>query len=132
MIKANKIISNFNNQQGINNTINNLNEMILIKNKEINDLKIQLQNSNNIRKTVNFDDILIVHFISMDQKINCPMKCLKTDTFAEVEEQLYKQFKEYRETNNNFIIKGNIILRFKTIFENNIKNGDKVQLISIA
>ena len=133
LIKANKIISNFNNsqnnQQGNNNIINNLNQLITIKDKEINDLKNQLNNIGNIQKPFNSDDILYIHFISLDQKINSAIKCLKTDTFAEVEEKLYQKYEEYRETNNNFIAKGRVILRFKKICENNIENGDKVQLI---
>ena len=32
---------------------------------------------------------------------------------SEVEEKLYQRYEEYRETNNNFIGKGKIILRFK-------------------
>ncbi len=55
---------------------------------------------------------------------------MKTDTFAEVEEKLYQNYPEYRETNNNFIFKGKIILRFKTVFENNIQDGDKIQLLN--
>ena len=127
LIKAQKIISNFknNNQQNIN--INNLNEIIKNKDIEINNLKSQIQN--NKKAPVNFDDIIVIHFISTDQKINCAIKCLKTDTFAEVEEKLYQKYEEYRETNNNFIAKGRVILRFKKICENNIENGDKVQLI---
>ena len=127
LINAKKIISNFknNNQQNIN--INNLNEIIKNKDIEINNLKLQIQNKNN--NFVNFNDIIIVHFISTDQKINYPINCLKTDTFAEVEEKLYQKYVEYRETNNNFIAKGRVILRFKKICENNIENGDKVQLL---
>ena len=135
LIKANKIISNFNNsqnnQQGNNNIINNLNQLITIKDKEINDLKNQLNNIGNIQKPFNYDDILYIHFISLDQKINSAIKCLKTDTFAEVEEKLYQKYEEYRETNNNFISKGKKILRFKKICENNIQDGDKIQLIKI-
>ena len=135
LIKANKIISNFNNsqnnQQGNNNIINNLNQLITIKDKEINDLKNQLNNIGNIQKPFNSDDILYIHFISLDQKINSAIKCLKTDTFAEVEEKLYQKYEEYRETNNNFFVKGKLILRFKKICENNIQDGDKIQLIKI-
>ena len=56
-----------------------------MKDNIINDLKNQLKNKE--RKNVDFDDIIVVHFISMDQNINYPIKCLKTDTFAEVEEK---------------------------------------------
>ena len=135
LLKAKKIISNFNNmqdnniQQKDNITLNNLNEIIKIKDKEINILKSQLKNNNTNNQFVDYNKILFVHFISMDQKINYPIKCLETDTFAEVEEKLYKKYEEYRETNNNFIFKGNIVLRFKKICENNIQDGDKVELI---
>ena len=129
IIKLNKIISNYSQNNQYNNTINNLNEIIKTKEKEINELKLQIQK--NIKKSVDFDDILFVHFISLDQTINCPIKCLKTDTFAEVEEKLYQKYEKYRETNNNFITKGKVVLRFKKIFENNIQDGDKIELIKI-
>ena len=127
LAEANKIISNFksNNQQ--NNNINYLNEIIRNKDIEINNLKLQLQN--NKKTPVYLEDIINVHFISTDQKINYPINCLKTDTFASVEEKLYQKYEEYREKNNNFIAKGRLILRFKKICENNIENGDKIQLL---
>ena len=131
LIKANKIISNFTNNQNnnidINNKINNLNEMIKMKDIMINDLKNQLQKDEH--KTVDYADILFVHFISLDQNINYGIKCLKTDTFAEVEEKLYQKYGEYRETNNNFTANGKEVLRFKTIADNKIGNGLPVTLI---
>ena len=136
LIKAKKLISNIDNKSNENA---NLNEIISLKNiifqkdNEILNLKLKLQNidNNNNKKSVNYDDILFVHFISSDQNINCGIKCLKTDTFAEVEEKLYQKYEEYRETNNNFIAKGRIILRFKKIFENNINDGDKIELLKL-
>ena len=65
----------------------------------------------------------------MDQNVHFSVGCLKTNTFAEVEEKLYKQYPEYRETNNNFIANGTQVLRFKTIAENKIGNGLPVTLI---
>ena len=130
-----KIVTNFNNpqqnQKENNNIINNLNEMIKMKDKEIMELKSQLEKSGNHNKSVNFDDIMVVNFISLDQKINKGIKCLKTDTFAEVEEQLYKIYGEYRETNNNFIVNGALVLRFKKMCENKIKDNDTIQLIVV-
>ena len=123
LIKAN------NNQQGNNNEINYLKEIIKLKDKEINNLTTQLKNSANNKKLINYDDIIVVNFISFDQSINCGIKCLGTETFAEVEEKFYQQYANYRETNNSFLTKGRLILRFKTLSENGIKNGDIVQLI---
>ena len=126
LIKADKIITNFNNnyQQDV---IFNLNEIIKNKNKEINDLKIELQG--NKKRLINFEDIITIQFISSENKINCPIICLKTDTFAEAEERLYRKYEEYRETNNNFSLNGKLILKFKKICENNIQDGDQIQLL---
>ena len=136
--KAKKIISGLNQKQNEEQEnqyiILSLKETIKDQEKKINDLKTQINNTVNIKKSVtafNFDDIIVVHFISMDQKINCALKCLKTDTFAEVEEKLYQKYDEFRETNNNFIANGKMILRFKKICDNNIHDGDKIQLINI-
>ena len=136
--KANKIIDGLNKKQNEEEEskyiILSLNETIKDQEKKINELKTQLKTNVNIKKSVNsfnFDDIIVVHFISMDQKINCALKCLKTDTFAEVEEKLYQKYDEYRESNNNFIANGKMILRFKKISDNEIHDGDKIQLINI-
>ena len=67
--------------------------------------------------------MMCVYFTSSDQKINYHIPCINHDIFAEVEEKLYKEYPEYRETNNYFISNGKQILRFKTIVENNIGNG---------
>lgn len=131
LIRGNNTNPNYS-QTNDKNTIANLNKLISIKEKEIYDLKIKL-NKNNISegdKLFKFDDIVFIHFISLDQKINCGIKCLITDTFAEVEEKLYRKYKEYRETNNSFIRKGKVVLRFKTIYENNMEDGDIVQLMN--
>ena len=134
LIKANKIISYYNNKPKEKTELQeiiNLKNILLNKENEILNLKLKMQSSGEIKKTVNFDDILFIHFISLDQKINCPIKCLKTDTFAEVEEKLYQKYEEYRETNNNFVAKEKVILRFKKICDNNINDGDKIELIKI-
>ena len=74
--------------------------------------------------------MMCVNFISSDQNVHFAASCLKTNTFAEIEEKLYKQYPQYRETNNNFLANGTQVLRFKTIAENNIGNGLPVTLIA--
>ena len=114
----------------LNIDMNNYRNIISQKDIELNNLKSQLNNNkNNIPNNINFDDIMVVNFISSDQNIHYAAKCLKTNTFAEIEENLYKQYPQYRETNNNFIANGTQILRFKTIEENKIGNGLPVTLI---
>ena len=134
--KANKTIQNLMNHKNINNNeiMEQLKKEIRFKDNELNRLKIELDKEKNKdnNKFVNYNDIMIVYFTSMDQKINKHgIKCLKTDTFAEIEEKLYQDFEDdkFRDTNNIFIANGGPILRFKKLYENKIKDGDIIQLI---
>ena len=113
-----------------NNQINDLKIKLVNKQKELNDLIKKISNDGNLKKYVDYNNIMVVNFISGDGRINHGIKCLATDTFAEVEEKLYQIYNEYRETNNIFLAKGNIVKRFKKMSENNIKNGDKIQLLN--
>ena len=61
-------------------------------------------------------------------KIVFGIPCSGNSTFAEVEELLYREYPEYRETNNTFTSNGKEILRFKTINDNNIGTGRPVTL----
>ena len=138
--EAKNTISNLNknqiSQKENEEILSSLNKIIENQDKEINDLKNKLKDLNKtietqipINKSYNLDDIIVIHFKSIDQQIDCAIKCVRSDTFAEVEEKLYQIYDEYRERNNNFLFQGRTILRFKKIYENNIKDGDKVQLI---
>ena len=119
---SNNIINN------LNNEINNYKNIISKKDLELNNIKSQL-NNNIPNNNVNFNDIMCVNFISSDQNVHFAASCLKTNTFAEIEEKLYKQYPQYRETNNTFIANGTQVLRFKTIEENKIGNRLPVTLI---
>ena len=134
-------------------------DLLAQKMKEINDLKIQLQNNektiellnnqisnkiielNNMKNKIsnnNNDDlinvinpgekILSAQFISSDQKLIYSIPCKNTTPFVRVEEKLYEEYPEYKETENHFIHNGNVIKRFKTIEENNIKSGKPIIL----
>ena len=122
-------LNNYNNTiNNLNNDINNYKNIISKKDLELNNLKSQLNNNiNNIPSHSNFDSC--VNFISSDQNVHYAIICEKTNTFAEIEEKLYKQYPQYRETNNTFIANGTQVLRFKTIEENKIGNGLPVTLI---
>ena len=104
------------------------------RDQEINKLKKDLENkniNNNIKQelTIKESDMATVYFTSSDQRINFAIPCVKYNTFAEVEEKLYKEYPEFRETNNIFIANGNQVLRFKTIEDNKIGNGKPVMLL---
>ncbi len=54
-------------------------------------MKIQNLEKAGQPKLIPADKLVCVYFTSMDQKINFPIACSKTDIFAEVEEKLYKE-----------------------------------------
>jgi hypothetical protein len=122
-IKNNNIeINNLKKQNGI------LIDQIKNNNIEINNLKLKLENNYVSQSKVSKKDFMVINFVTADGKImNCGIGCLPDETFAEVEEKLYKIYDEYRNTNSNyFIYGGRTILRFKKIKENKIKNGDRI------
>ena len=118
-----------------NNQINNLINDIINKTNQINQLMKQLQNINlnnngNIQNNqINRSDLKSITFISTDSSICYSIPCSGYDTFAEIEEKLYKEYQELRETNNTFLANGKEILRFKTINDNNIDSGKPIMLI---
>ena len=107
-------------------------EELKIKEHRINQLIVELENekNKNDNKLVNMNDIIAINFISTDQKIHYPISCLKTSEFYEIEAKLYKEYPEYKNTNNSFIANGQVVLRFKKMNENGIKNGDTITLIT--
>ena len=138
LLKANKIISGFQNQKVDNNEIKilkeeniNLKNQINIKNNEISILKMKIQNNIIIEPKFNLNEIMVINFMSQDSTINEGMKCLPNEIFAEVEERLYKKYDNLRNTNNMFTANAKPILRFKKLIENGIKDGDKIQLFKL-
>ena len=93
---------------------------------QILDLKINLRN---------------IIFTSINQKIqNYSMLCRNNENFATIEEDLYEEFPDFKETENFFLVKGSRINKNKTLEENNNKNNDiiviqifdlKINLINI-
>ena len=116
------------NIKALQDEIKNLKNQLDLKEKEINQMKLKIKNNNKKINLVNLDDKMVINFQSNNPQINQGIKCLETDTFAEVEEKLYKIYDELRNTNNMFTINGGPVLRFKTLKENKIKDRDKVLL----
>ena len=116
------------------NQIQSLQNIINQKEYEINKLKENLQNNINNNRNQNNSKIFkggnkCVTFISSDQKITYGIPCSGDNIFAEIEEILYREYPEYRETNNTFLANGKEILRFKTIDDNKIGTGRPIMLI---
>ena len=138
LAKANKIIENLKKNQKENSNIKilqdenkNLKNQLYLKENEINQMKLQLKNNNKEDRLFKLNDIMVINFISTDSSIHEGIKCVETDTFAEVEEKLYQIYDNFRDTNNMFTINGRPILRFRNLKENKIRDGDKVLLLKI-
>ena len=71
---------------------------------------------------------MTIHFISKDGKFNLALPCKNTDIFVRLEEKLYNEYPEYKDVNTYFTVGGNIVKRFKTMEENNIKNTNAILL----
>ena len=113
------------------------NENIKLLEDEINKKENELKKTNELNNiTLNNNsnnNTMILVFNSLDQTIKeFSLSCLPTDTFAEVEEKLYKNFPQLREDDNYFLCNAKKIVRFKTILENNIKSGQKVIIAKIV
>ena len=151
-INLEKDISNLKNE--LKNTKDLLNQKII----EINNLKIHLQNKenniiylntqlsnkinelNNIKNNINnnYDNsVNIINpgekaisalFVSSDQNIQYAITCKNTTPFVRIEEKLYEEYPEYKETDNYFLHNGSVIKRFKTVEENHIKSGKPIIL----
>ena len=90
--KANKRIENLKKNQNENSNIKvlqeenkNLKNLLYLKEKEINHMELKIKNNNKKINLVNLDDIMVINFQSNNTQINKGIKCLVTDTFAEVE-----------------------------------------------
>ena len=93
------------------------------KNIEIKRLKIDLK----VKMEEDRDNKLInVTFQSSDSIINTTISSFENDKFNILEEKLYVEYEQYRDTNNVFLVSGNQVLRFKTLKENKIKDGQVV------
>ena len=119
------------------NVIQSLENEISQKKKELDDFKIKFdqinsQGNNNIQniQLKAGGQLSCVNFTSVDNRIHFAIPCYDTDIFAFVEEKLYQEYPEYRETNNSFIFNGDEILRFKSISSNKIGNGKLVILVT--
>ena len=111
------------------NELQSLRNLIAQKDLEINKLTQGLQNININNRNISLNTDKCVNFMSSDQRINFAIPCNGNSIFAEIEEKLYQEYPEYRETNNIFLANGKEVLRFKTINYNNIGTGRPIMLV---
>ena len=105
-------------------------ETIFKKDKEIQELKSKLSSLQITlkEKKEEQEKIITIIIISSDEKLQYSVICKTTDEFTKIENQLYENYPEYNEINNNFILKGKIINKNLTLEQNGIKNNDIIIL----
>jgi len=113
-----------------NNKIIELFEELRTKEKEIKDKNEEIKN---LKSRFPFElgeneELMSVIFISSNQKIHYSIICKNTDQFTKIETQLYKEYPEYGNLENYFVVKGNKINKYKSLKDNNIKNSDIITL----
>ena len=110
-------INNQNNQKNPNNQIkmNELYEKILDLQEKLKRFPFILEKN---------EKLMSIIFSSVDQKIHYSIVCKNTDKINKLEEELYKKYPQFSETDNYFMCKGKILNKFHTFEKNNIKNGD--------
>ena len=93
------------NNQTVNNEVKKLKDEIAylkhqlgMKDNEINELKRKIRNE---EPKFNFDDVMWIYIQPIDGSFKEGIKCVKTETFAEVEEKLYKKISQLRDTKTN-------------------------------
>ena len=69
-----------------------------------------------------------VIFTSNDENLHHSIICRSIDIFNVIENRLYKEYPEYSENDNYFVVNGKIVNKEKTLEENNIKNSDIIKL----
>ena len=118
-------ISN-NEKQTFNNRIRELETSINLKNNELNNLKLRI-NNNNPASNINLDaQIIAVNFITQSRDINRPMACRKTDIISTLEQKLYNEYPQYRDKKTFLTANGKPVQRFKSVDENKIKDGNSI------
>jgi len=92
---------------------------------EINKFKNK-NDTNKIRSIEEGGETMVIFFTSINQDIYRIISCKNTDIFIKIEEKIYNEYPKYKDYNTYLIVNGNEIKRFKTLEENEIKDGNTI------
>ena len=97
-----------------------------MKNQEISQLYMRINNKND--NGLNFmpgDKIIGIGFESVNQKIKNYVRAYKdTEITSRIEEKFYNEYPEFKEKETYLMLNANKIKRFKSLKENDVKDGD--------
>ena len=77
------------------------------------------------------EQLISVIFASFEENIHCSVICKKTDSFSKIESLFYEKYPQYKNCKKIFICNGNATDASKNLKENNIKNCDMIELITM-
>ena len=133
--ESKSLIENENKNKNENNNgkLLELYEELRLKDKDIREKNQEIKKLNERISRFPFElseneQLMSVIFISTDQKIHYSIICKNTDQFTKVETQLYKEYSNYKDIENVFVVNGRKINKYKSLKDNNIKNNDIIQL----
>jgi hypothetical protein len=103
-----------------NNDNNGINVMAEIL-KEETKIDVVISAKNNI-------DLITIKFQSVDQNVNCFALCNEKDILNSVVNKVFEKKPEFMQKGNVFLCKGNRVNVYKSLWENNIQDGDVIIL----
>ena len=147
----NKIFIN-NNNYNINNNNNKINTIINNKIKfnidnnvvNYNQNHNSVNNNNNINKIINpielylditknekdTQDIIIIYIKSIDQSLNCKIRCKNSDKFNKIVNIILEKEPKFTDQIGFFMCKGTRVNEYRSLKDNGIKNDDVILLNS--
>jgi hypothetical protein len=113
------------NYEESNENKNNYLEIILLKDKEISELKKKLDNCILLSKG---EELISIIFIYEEQQIHYSLICKNVDNLAIAEQKLFEKFPEMRDEEYDYYFNKTRLKRAYKFNENNVNNGDIITL----
>jgi len=137
--KNRELINQINNLKiQLQNNDTNYNQILIQKQNELNKLiaeinELKSRKNREITSIKPGEKIISINFVSTDKMIiNYSRPCKTTDLFVNLEEKLNEDFPQLKDKNYYMANNGQIIKRFKTVDENNIKDNDIISIIDYS
>ena len=123
LYEKNKEFEKIKDNSGNKDSMVNLMNKLILKEEEIQEMKTRYP-----FELLKGEKLMSLIFISNNQEIHYSIICKDSDKFTVVENLLYDEYPKYRESENFFLSDGKKINKYKTLKENNLKNGSIVLL----
>ena len=123
-VKNSQVKGNQNYEESNENKDNYL-EIILLKDKEISELKKKLDNCILLSEG---EELISIIFIYEEQQIHYSLICKNVDNLAIAEQKLFEKFPEMKDEEYDYYLNKTRLKRAYKFNENNVNNGDIITL----